>query len=79
MSMTCPVCNGKSKCVDSRKSEGFTKRRFYCLECGLCFHSLEAVVAILGPSQPHQKAKLDKAQRMALLAKEILEAQCVKL
>lgn len=39
--MTCPVCGGDTRIIDSRDKEEFKKRRRKCLECGYKFNTIE--------------------------------------
>lgn len=39
--MTCPICNGKTKVIDSRYDDDSTKRRRECAECGYRFSTIE--------------------------------------
>lgn len=39
--MTCPVCNGDTKVVDTRCHDDSVYRRRMCLECGHRFNTVE--------------------------------------
>lgn len=39
--MTCPICNGKTKVIDSRHEDDSTRRRRECAECGYRFSTIE--------------------------------------
>lgn len=39
--MTCPICNGKTKVIDSRHEDDSTRRRRECVECGYRFSTTE--------------------------------------
>ena len=39
--MTCPMCNGNTKVIDSRKSTDHTIRYRQCKKCGYKFRTLE--------------------------------------
>lgn len=39
--MTCPVCGGDTKVIDSRPSEDSVQRRRKCLECDYRFNTIE--------------------------------------
>jgi transcriptional regulator NrdR family protein len=39
--MTCPVCGGDTKVIDSRPSEDSVQRRRKCLECDHRFNTIE--------------------------------------
>ena len=30
MSMSCPMCNSKAECRDTRRMDGYTRRRYHC-------------------------------------------------
>ena len=72
MSMDCPLCAGSAGCVDSRRHAGYVKRRYVCKKCKVCFHTLEAVVAIRIKSNDR---KITSKKRKCELAKQILESQ----
>lgn len=47
MSMDCPQCQGKARCLDSRPSEQqSTRRRYECPECKLRWFTIEYVVGV---------------------------------
>lgn len=40
----CPICNGKTKCIDTRESGEFEKairRRYKCLDCDYRYSTIE--------------------------------------
>lgn len=39
--MTCPVCGGDTRIVDSRSKDDCKKRRRKCQECGYKFNTIE--------------------------------------
>lgn len=39
--MTCPVCGGNTRIVDSRNKDDHKKRRRVCQECGYKFNTIE--------------------------------------
>lgn len=41
MFMTCPVCGGNTRIIDSRNKDDHKKRRRICQECGYKFNTIE--------------------------------------
>lgn len=41
MFMTCPVCGGDTRIIDSRNKDDHKKRRRVCQECGYKFNTIE--------------------------------------
>ena len=39
--MLCPVCEGETKVIDSRRKPDCVNRRRECLECGFRFNTVE--------------------------------------
>jgi len=53
--MICPLCGGKTKTLDSRDKEGYTKRRRKCESCGYVFYTEE--LEVLGKRQRKTSGK----------------------
>lgn len=41
MFMTCPVCGGDTRIIDSRNKDDHKKRRRVCQKCGYKFNTIE--------------------------------------
>ena len=41
MFMTCPICGGDTRIIDSRNKDDHKKRRRICQECGYKFNTIE--------------------------------------
>ena len=41
MFMTCPVCGGDTRIIDSRNKDDHKKRRRICQKCGYKFNTIE--------------------------------------
>ena len=61
--MTCPVCGGETKVVDSRPIEDGTRRRRQCLECDHRFTTVEIDADYYEALKPIDKKAVQKARR----------------
>ncbi len=41
--MKCPLCQGKTRVLETRKADNFIKRRRECKECGYRFRTIETI------------------------------------
>lgn len=58
MSLDCPACESKAKCVNSRPSgDGTVNRRYHCA-CGSKFTSVEVIISLDG--KPRQTIISDR-------------------
>ena len=66
--MTCPMCNGDTHIVDSRKNSDYVVRHRRCRECGYRFPTIEIDEDI------HQRRKKEQPSADAIKLKEFKAA-----
>lgn len=82
MSMSCPKCQGKAPCLESRKKGDLSvRRRYRCSVCDCKFNTVETIVIIDGVKRSaglsDRPGTLSNDLRIAVL-KDLLEREIGK-
>lgn len=72
--MTCAICGGKTKVIDSRSNEDSKRRRRECLECNYRFSTVEIDADYYEDLKPTNNQEI--IERLDVCCKEFMTLAC---